>query len=289
MLSNNSNGQNINNSNSTQTTSRDSLDLNLTEYLLKVRRRWKPALVIFMLTVGVTGGLSLFEKETYQAEGKLLFRQRSAASLTGIGEQSSTLEPILTNQTPLSTQIEVLGSEPVIQQVIDRQKLTNDENEPLKPEDFRKKLTTDLIGGTDVVQVKYSHPDPKVASEIVNTLMDVYIQEQIRGNQSEPAAAREFITKELPSVETKVQEAESSVSAFRTENDIVDLVEEKRELVTNLGALNQQISTTGSELQGTQAQTAALQNQLGLNLQQAVAANQLGASPEVKSILDQLT
>ena len=288
MLSNNSNGQNINNSNSTQTNSRDALDLNLTEYLLKVRRRWKPALVIFMLTVGVTGGLSLFEKETYQAEGKLLFRQRSAASLTGIGEQSSTLEPILTNQTPLSTQIEVLGSEPVIQQVIDRQKLTNDENEPLKPEDFRKKLTTDLIGGTDVVQVKYSHPDPKVASEIVNTLMDVYIQEQIRGNQSEPAAAREFITKELPSVETKVQEAESNVSAFRTENDIVDLVEEKRELVTNLGALNQQISTTGSELQGTQAQTAALQNQLGLNLQQAVAANQLGASPEVKSILDQL-
>ena len=288
MLSNNSNGQNINNSNSPETTSRDSLDLNLSEYLLKVQRRWKPALAIFVLTLGVTAGLSLFQKKTFQAQGKLLFKQKTAASLTGIGEQASTLETILTNQTPLSTQIEVLESEPVIQQVIDRQKLTDDEDEPLKPKDFRQQLTTELIGGTDVVQISYRGPDPKVASEVVNSLMDVYLQQQIRGNQSEPAAAKEFINKELPTIESKVEQAESSVSAFRAENDIVDLAEEKKGLVTNLGSLNQQISSTGSELQGLQAQTSALQGQLGLDLKQAVAANQLGGSPEVQSILDQL-
>ena len=288
MLSNNSNGQNINNSNSSETSSRDSLDLNLSDYLLKARRRWKPALAIFVLTLGVTAGLSLFQKKTYQAQGKLLFKQKTAASLTGIGEQTGTLEPILTNQSPLSTQIEVLESEPVIQQVIDRQKLTDDEDEPLKPKDFRQQLTTELIGGTDVVQISYRSPNPKVASEVVNSLMDVYLQQQIKGNQSEPAAAREFINKELPTIENKVEQAESSVSAFRAQNDIVDLAEEKKGLVTNLGALNQQISSTGSELQGLQAQTSALQAQLGLDLKQAVAANQLGGSPEVQSILDQL-
>lgn len=289
MLSNNSNGKNINNSNSSKVASRDSLDFDLSTYLLKVKRRWKPALTIFLLTLGVTAILSLLQKKTFQAEGKLLFKQKSAASLTGIGEQAGTLEPILLDQTPLSTQIQVLQSEPVIQQVIDRQKLTDKENEPLKPKDFRKKLTTELVGGTDVVEIKYKHPQPKVASEVVNTLMEVYVQEQIRGNQSEPAAAKDFINKELPSIETKVEEAESSVSAFRTENDIVDLAEEKKELVANLGALNQQISTTGSELQGLQAQTEALQGQIGLDLKQASAANQLGASPQVQSILDQLT
>ncbi|MGL5079613.1 MAG: GumC family protein, partial [Waterburya sp.] len=189
---------------------------------------------------------------------------------------------------PLSTQIEVLESEPVIQQVIDRLKLTDDKNEPLKPEDFRKKLTTEVVGGTDVVDVKYKHPNAKVASEIVNTLMDVYVQEQIKGNQSEPAAAKDFITKELPAIESKVQDAESQISAFRTENNIVDITEEKRGIVGTLGALNQQITTTGSQLQGIQAQTSALQSQLGLDLNQAVAANQLGASPEVQIILDQL-
>jgi polysaccharide biosynthesis transport protein len=288
MLSNNSNDQNTNPGYPSAAPSRDSLDVNLNEYLLKVKRRWKPALAVFLLTVGVTGGLSLLQTKTYQAEGKILFKQKNAATYTGIGQESGTLEPILADQTPLSTQIEVLESEPVIQQVIDRLKLTDDQNEPLKPKDFRKRLTTEVVGGTDVVDIKYKHPNAKVASEVVNTLMDVYVKEQIRGNQSEPAAAKDFITKELPSIESKVQDTESQISAFRTENNIVDIGEEKRGIVGTLGALNQQISTTGSQLQGIQAQTSALQGQLGLDLNQAVAANQLGGSPEVQSILDQL-
>ncbi|MCC0177436.1 polysaccharide biosynthesis tyrosine autokinase [Waterburya agarophytonicola K14] len=289
MLSNNSKDKNINNSSSSPTSSRDSLDVNLSEYLVKLKRRWKPALAIFLLTLGVTGGLSLLQKKTYQGEGKLVFKQLSAADQVGIGENAGRLDTILPNQTPVSTQIQVLESEPVIQQVIDRQKLTDDENNPLKTDDFRKKLSTELIGGTDVVEVRYKHPDPKIAAEVVNTLMDVYIQEQIRGNQSEPEAAKDFINRELPTIESKVEQAEQNISAFRSENDIVDLTEEKKGLVTNLGALNQQISTTGSELQGLQAQTSALQSQLGLDLNQAVATDQLAASPEVQSILGQLT
>ena len=288
MLSNNSNDPNTNNFSSAQKSSRDTLDVNPGEYLVKLKRRWKPALAIFLLTFGVTGGLSLLQKKTYQGEGKLVFKQASAAAQTGIGENAGQLDTILPNQTPVSTQIEVLESEPVIQQVIDRQKLTNEEGDPIKPIDFRKKLGTELIGGTDVVGITYRHEDPKVAADVVNTLMDVYIKKQIQGNQSEPTAAKEFINKELPSIQSKVEKSEESISKFRTDNNIVDLGEEKKGLVANLGALNQQISTTGSELQGLQAQTSALQSQIGLDLNQAVATDQLAGSPEVQSILDQL-
>ena len=294
MLSNSSgsnhNNNNINNSNSPNAGSRESLDLNLTEYMLKVKRRWKPALAIFLLTVSIAAVLSLFQKKTFQAEGKLLFKQRSAAALTGVGgEQVGKLEPLLNTQTPLSTQKQVITSEPVIQQVIDRLKLKDGEGEPLKPKDLERQLNIDLIGGSDVVAIGYKDTNPKVASEVVNTLMDVYLQEQIRLNQSDPAAAKEFITVQLPEVETQVSQAESQLERFRSENSIVDLTEEKRSLVSDLGALNQQISSIGSQLQGVQSQTAALQSQLGLNLNQAVAANQLGATPVVQAILEQLT
>ncbi len=294
MLSNSSssnpNNNNIKNSNSPSNQSRESLDLNLTEYILKVKRRWKPALAIFLLTVGITAVLSLFQQKTFQAQGKLLFKSKSAAALTGVGgDQTGTLEPLLNTQTPLSTQIEVITSEPVIQQVIDRLKLQDDEGKPVKPEDLERKLDIALIGGSDVIEVSYKDPNPKLASEVVNTLMNVYVQEQIRLNQSNPAAAKEFINVQLPEIETKVTQAESELERFRSQNSIVDLTEEKRNLVADLGALNQQISTTGSELQGVQAQTAALQSQIGLDLNQAVAANQLGGTPAVQAILDQLT
>ncbi|MEN9517575.1 MAG: hypothetical protein RLZZ381_163 [Cyanobacteriota bacterium] len=288
MLSNNSNDRYTNNSSSSVASSRDSLDVNLSEYLVKVKRRWKPALAVFLLTLGVAGCLSLLQKKTYEAEGKLLFKQKSAGAIGEIGKEAGTLNTILNDQTPLSTQIQVLESEPVIQQVIDRQKLTDENGEPLKPEDFRKKLLAEVVGGTDVVGVSYKHPDPKVASNVVNTLMDVYIQTQIASNQSQPGAAKEFIDGQLPQIEAKVKNAEEQISAFRSQNNIVDLGEEKRGLVANLGSINQQITVTGSELQGMQAQSAALQGQLGLDLEQAVKANQLGSYPEVQSILDQL-
>ncbi|MEN9565148.1 MAG: hypothetical protein RLZZ69_344 [Cyanobacteriota bacterium] len=288
MLSNNSNDRYTNNSSSSVASSRDSLDVNLSEYLVKVKRRWKPALAVFLLTLGVAGCLSLLQKKTYEAEGKLLFKQKSAGAIGEIGKEAGTLNTILNDQTPLSTQIQVLESEPVIQQVIDRQKLTDENGEPLKPEDFRKKLLAEVVGGTDVVGVSYKHPDPKVASNVVNTLMDVYIQTQIASNQSQPGAAKEFIDGQLPQIEAKVKSAEEQISAFRSQNNIVDLGEEKRGLVANLGSINQQITVTGSELQGMQAQSAALQGQLGLDLEQAVKANQLGSYPEVQSILDQL-
>ena len=96
MLSNNSNGQNTNNYPVPQASSRDSLDVNLSEYFVKVKRRWKPALAIFLLTLGVAGGLSLLQKQTYQAKGKLLFKQKSSAVLTGIGEESEYFTANLT-------------------------------------------------------------------------------------------------------------------------------------------------------------------------------------------------
>ena len=286
MLSNSSNRQYTNNP-ATSEPSRDALDVSLGEYLLKVRRRWKPALAIFLLTLGVTGGLSLLQKKSYQAEGKLLFKLQNAA-VGELGKEAGKLNALSDNQTPLSTQIQVLESEPVVQQVIDSQRLTDNEGEPLKVRDFRKKLTAEVIGGTDVVAINYKDSDPEVASKIVNSLMDIYIQKQIENNQSQPGAAKSFVEGEIPKVEQKVKSAEEQISAFRSENKIVDLAEEKKAIVTNLGSINQQITATGSQLQGMQAQSSALQGQLGLNLEQAVKANQLGSYPEVQSILDQL-
>ena len=289
MLSNNSNAQYSNNS-ASETSSRDALDVSLSEYLVKVKRRWKPALAIFLLTLGVTVGLSLLQKKTYQAEGKLLFKPKSAVGeLEEIGEGTGELKPILTDQTPISTQIQILESEPVIQQVIDSQKLTDSDGDPLKPQDFRRRLVAEVIGGTDVVTIGYKHPDPETASKIVNTVMDVYIQKQIEGNQRDPGAAQAFLEEQQSGVEAQVNNAEQEIAQFRTKNQIVDLGEEKKGIVENLGTINQQITVTGSELQGMQAQSAALQGQLGLNLEQAVKANQLGSYPEVQSILDQLT
>ncbi|MBE9168907.1 polysaccharide biosynthesis tyrosine autokinase [Pleurocapsales cyanobacterium LEGE 06147] len=267
---------------------REAIDVNLSGYLLKLKRRWKPALAIFLLTVTATAIGSMFLKKNYAAEGKLLFKQDRLPSLVGLDKEVGELKPLLNNQSPLSTQVEVITSGPVLQETIEELQLKNEEGELLKPDDLRQRLNIKLIGGSDVVEISYRNPDPKVAANVVNTLMDVYIQRQIRNIQAEPATAKEFINKQLPQVEAKVAQAESKLREFKETNNVVNLTKEAETTVVELAALNRQMIDVGAELQGVEAQSAAMRSQLGLNLDQAISANQLGSSPVIQAILTEL-
>jgi capsular exopolysaccharide synthesis family protein len=279
---------NLQPSNSSYRGQRSGLDVNIEEYFLKLKRRWVPALSVLVLTIGATLFLSSLLEKTYKSEGKILFKKNTASSLIELGENANEFDSLLNNQTPLSTERLRMTSEPVLQATIDLLKLENAEGEPLKPSELKNQLSIEVVGGTDVISIEYKDPDPVIASKVVNTLMDVYIKEHIRSNQSATASADSFITNTIPKIEDKLQGLESRLQNFYEKNQVVDLKEEKRILVSEIGTLNRQISSVGAELQGTKAQTSSLQNQLGLNLRQAISANQLGSTPQVQSILEQL-
>lgn len=267
---------------------REAIDIDLQSYLLKLKRRWAPSLAVFLLTVGATAGLSTLLEKTYKSEGKILFKQNPLNNIEGLGEGKNQFNSLLNNQTPLSTEELRMTSEPVLEETINQLQLTDSKGKPLKPRDFKKKLKVEIVGGADVITLTYKHPDPLTASKVVNTLMDVYIQNQIRSQQSETLSADSFINNQIPKVETKLKTLESRLQGFYEKNQVVDLKEEKRSLVAEIGVLNRKISEVGAELQGKKAQTQSLQNQLGLDLRQAISANQLGSTPTVKSILSQL-
>lgn len=268
--------------------SREAIDLNINSYLIKVRRRWLPALTVFCTTMILAACIVPTLKKTYQAEGKLLFKQNNASTLTGVGEDINTLKPLLNNQTPLSTQMQVITSDPVLLQTIEKLELEDDDGNPLKPDDFEKRLSLKLIGGSDVIEVSYADENPETAAAVVNTLMDVYIKEQIKGIQSEPASAKEFINQQLPQVESNVAKAESALRKFKEANSVIDLQQEAQSTVLQIANLNRDIAGVAAQLQGSMAQSSALQGQLGINLQQAISLSQVANSPTVQSIMSEL-
>ena len=271
---------------------REEIDLDLGDYFLKLKRRWKLASAIFLLTVGAAGLLSTKLSTKYEAAGKLLFKFSSLASLTGIAEDSSQLNSLnrgLGPQSPLHNQREQIVTTRVLQKTVEKLDLRNEEGEFIDGNSLRPQLKVDLLGGTDLIQVSYKDPNPQFAADVVNALMTVYVEEQIRGNQSEPALARKFINQQIPDIKSQVDLAESELAKFRADNKIVDLQEEKQTIVRELGNLNRQIALVGSKYRGVQAQAATLQQQIGLSLEQAIAADQLGNEPVVNSIIDGMT
>ncbi|MEM9272896.1 MAG: polysaccharide biosynthesis tyrosine autokinase [Cyanobacteria bacterium P01_F01_bin.143] len=272
--------------------SRDSIDIDVGAYLIKLKRRWKIASAIFFLTVGAAGLLSTKLSTKYEAEGKLLFKASEIASLTGVGENTTKLDTLnysLGQQSPLHNQREQIFTSNILQKTVEQLDLKNEDGEFIDPNALKPQLKVDLLPGTDVIQVLYKDPNPEFAADLVNNLMSVYVEEQIRGNQSSPMMAKKFINQQIPQLKARVDRAESALVKFRADNKIVDLQQEKQTLLEETAILNRQIAISDSNYRGVKAQTDALQGQIGLSLEQAIAADQLGSTPLVNSIIDSMT
>ncbi len=268
--------------------SRSSIDLDLSQYLLLLKRRWLPAVALFIFTVISAAWSTLFLNPSYEAQGKLLFKIDRTAFLTGLGEEIDQLRPLVDAQNPLSTEVEVIYSHPLLQQIIDQLNLTNNEGLPLEPEALKRRLTIKIVGGTDVVRLSYKGNNSEKGAAVINQLMRLYIENQILSKKSEAAKAREFITNQLPQSEANVRQAEAALRQFKERNQVVSLTEEARSLVAVMADLDSKITTVQAQLEEANAQAAGLRSQVGLNPQQAIAISALSQSTSVQGVLQEL-
>lgn len=267
---------------------RESIDLDIGKYLQTVKRYWLIVISVFLLCVGLSVYGTKYLKPTYAASGKLLFKVDRTSSLAGIGEGLGELKALLADQTPLSTQIEIISSNRLLNQVIEQLNLVDEEGKLIEPQTIRNSLEVKIIGGTDIVSLSYESPDPLEAANIVNTLMEVYIQTNVNMNQDEAREAREFISQQLPPVQEEVFRAEQALRSFKEKNQVLDLEEEFKTAVLELAELNRKITVLESELSGVNALAESLQTQAGFDLEEAIAINTLSQSPVLIGILTEL-
>jgi len=277
------------------TESRESLDLDLGRYLMILKRRWLSVTSIFLGTVALSAFVTTLPKPSYEAEGKLLFRMPSF-NVVGTnllpnnneGKEAGDLRSLVSTQNPISTQIEVISSPLLLQQVIDKLQLKDENGELLRSEDLRKKLTLKIIGGTDVLRVSYQSNNPEEAAAVVNTVMNLYLENDILANRAEAEATRKFMAKQLPVSQAAVNRAEVALRVFRQKNNIADLTEETRSSVGIIANLDNEINAIKAQLAEVNAQSNELRQKLGLNSQEALAVSSLSQSPAVQGVLTQL-
>jgi capsular exopolysaccharide synthesis family protein len=274
--------------------SRADIDLDLGRYLLMIKRQWIPAASVFVATVALSALATTRLTPSYEAEGKLLFKLPTFQVLGNNLLPSSSeggsgdLKSLVSTQNPISTEIEVISSHPVLQQVINKLDLKNKKGEVLQVEDLQKLLTLKIIGGTDVLKVSYQSLDPKEAAAVVNTVMNLYLENDIQTNRNEAGTTYKFMARQLPQVQAAVHLTEVTLRKFKQNNKIIDLPEETKSVVTIIGNLETEINTVRSQLEDVNAQTDTLRQKIALNSQQAIAISSLNNSPAVQGILTQL-
>jgi polysaccharide biosynthesis transport protein len=266
-------------------------EIRFDQYWLTLKRHRWPAGLVFGLTVLAAGLLSTQEKPLYEAEGKLLFRKRDRTSSllsSDTNRQSGDLEALNNQNTPIDTEAEVLRSLPLAEKVIAQLNLKDKVGQPLTAETLVKNLAVKGVKGTDVLQVSYKSRNPKEAAAIVNELIKTYIGNNVEVNREEATAARTFIAKQLPAIQSKLETAEASLRDFEEQNQVVSLPDEAKTSVETVALLSEKIATAQATANDANTRATALRERVGRTPNAAMVLNTLNQSAGVQQALTDL-
>jgi capsular exopolysaccharide synthesis family protein len=267
-----------------QETQDSSVDIQ--QYWLIFKRRWLVASIVFASVFGATALVTYLTKPVYESEGKLVFTKKSgSSSLSGLSQQMGELGALTNLSNPVDTESEIIRSYPIVIKTITTLKLTDDQGKQLSLEVFLKKLKLKTVRGTDVMQLSYKSTNPQEAANVVNSLMKYYLESNVRTNRREATSAREFLSKQLPEVESRVTKAEMNLRRFKENNRVVALDVEAKTGLESLGRLNEAITQSQGQLAAALTRSVALQNEMKLDRQQAVDLSTLSQSRGVQQVL----
>jgi capsular exopolysaccharide synthesis family protein len=180
---------------------------------------------------------------------------------------------------------------------------------------FRGGLSVQIIPSSRLVQISYTHPDPRLATEIVNALVKTFIEENFKTKYESVTQTSEWLSTELADLQLKVQTSEEKLVRYQKERGMLG-VDEKQNIVTaKLDELNKElteaqtdriekesnyrlaaaggaasITNTRTSREGASSMLDKLREKEGdINIQYAQAATQFGSAyPKVVELNNQL-
>ena len=230
-------------------------------YWLLLKRKWLPATLVggVILALNVTNVLR--KPDIYRSNGLLLYKSDSETQeLIGLDSLS---EGTNNNDKVIAREISVLKTTPVLKKILET--VPESVKGSISVSSIKRNLSVEIDQKTDVVQINFESQNPKLAFEVVNNLMQVLLQRNVREKRASTVAAGEFIANQLPEVRSKVLLASRAIQNFQEKHGVYgtseDLVNENDLLIDN----QKQLTAVETELAGTEKQLSELRAALNTN------------------------
>lgn len=227
------------------------------------KRRWY-VLGTLAVVLGISAIISLASPRVYEASSKLAIFPESASPVdfkdAGTGTSPGD------NDLALQTQASILLSDTLALKAIDTMHLDRDprftrktskEPSPDLSENgaqtmallrqFRGGLKVEPVPGTRIVLVNYSDRDPRLAADIVNTLVQTFIEANVRTRYESATQTAEWLSKELSDLRVKVEASEEKLVRYQREHGILGIDEKQNIVTAKLDELNRELTAAEAD------------------------------------------
>jgi polysaccharide biosynthesis transport protein len=147
---------------------------------------------------------------------------------------------------------------------------------------FHGGLTVQVVPRTRLISVGYVHPNPRLATEIVNELVRTFIEENFRTKYETVMQTSDWLSKELSDVQLKMETSEEKLVRYQKEHGILGVDEKQNIVTTKLDSLNATL---------TAAQTDRMQKEADYRLAASGEPNaliQVSNNAGMQTLLDKL-
>ncbi|MGD1951914.1 MAG: GumC family protein [Leptolyngbyaceae cyanobacterium] len=230
----------------------DDDDLDLKQLITVLRRRvW----LIAAIAAGVMGTViinTLRQEPVYEGNLQLLVEPVNADNqIQDFSELLGDNAPGPSSGLDYETQVQVLRSPRLIEQVL--AELTAVEPD-IDYETLLENLTIRRVDETKIIEIRYQGEDPVKIQQTLDILADVYLDYSLRERQTNLRQGIQFVNKQLPELEGRVNELQSDLETFRQTHNFIDPTTQNAQIANRAEILSTQRLDIDRQL--AQAQTA---------------------------------
>ncbi|HLJ87003.1 MAG TPA: polysaccharide biosynthesis tyrosine autokinase [Candidatus Angelobacter sp.] len=256
----------------------------LLEYLLILWRRKAVILVCISIALVLAVLVTLKATRLYEATGRLAIT-RESADVIGLKESNTNDGDFWDYTVALETHVRSLQGDMLALKVIQALGLQFDpylarikaaeakDSNPVPVEGsglsaaqesdilerFHKSLNVLVIPRTQIIEIRFLHPNPQTAASVVNALANVYIEQNFNTKYDSVTRATNWLSRQLSDLQLKVQSSQEKLVRYQKQVGIYGLDEKQNVVTQKLDQLNKELTEAQADRIKAQADYIALQ------------------------------
>lgn len=241
----------------------DTIDLRKLFSLMMEKKKIVLAIIVICTLIATIVAFVL--PKSYQSTTLVRVKSNNISSMSGYAAMADGFGIDIGSRSSASPEsyIELMKSREVLNPIIEKVDLTDEEREKLKMEDFIKKyLEITNTKKTDLITIAAYGKTPEEAQMISQSVADNFLALMTKLNKEDNSSVLKFLDERIKIAKEEMETAENKLQAYQQEHKIYAPDEQAKAIITNLNTYDTTIAQLQAQSEGDSAKLAGVTSQL---------------------------
>lgn len=241
----------------------DTIDLKKFFSLMMEKKKIVIAIVVICTIIATIVAFVL--PKSYQSTTLVRVKSGGSSAMAGYAAMAAGFGIDIGGNSSASPEsyIELMKSREVLNPIVEKMDLTDEEREKMKADDFFKKyLEITNVRKTDLINIAAYGKTPEEAQMISQGVADNFLALMTKLNKEDNSTTLKFLDERIKIAKEEMETAENKLAAYQQEHKIYAPDEQAKAIIANLNNYDTTIAQLQAQSEGDSAKLAGVTSQL---------------------------